>query len=258
MGPAAATAAERGGGGGARFVRLAGLTGGIALERIRQALWGGEDAGGEETLLLPADSEAALFGHRWLLLLDGVDELAHGEATAETLAASSAIWHLLAEALSSSRNLCLLITSRRPRYDAPLPCKVVAYEVPELAHHDAAKLFTSRVHRPLFQRDFDSSADAGTAAGTADPLAREVAQQRLVDHPLLAKVGGSPGDVLAAAAEVTPQLPSLLAHSWLRAAESGGPESLSVPYGCPLPDCLAATAALGAGRAPSPEAEGGA
>lgn len=39
----------------------------------------------------------------------------------------------------------------------------------------------------------------------------------MAQHPLSEKMGDSPGEVIAAAAEITPELPSLFAHPLLQA-----------------------------------------
>lgn len=46
-------------------------------------------------------------------------------------------------------------------------------------------------------------------------------QQGLAQHPLAAKMGDSPAEVIAAAASITPQLPSLFAHPLLQEGGKG-------------------------------------
>eukprot|EP00931_Biecheleriopsis_adriatica_P048667 TRINITY_DN28132_c0_g1_i1.p1 TRINITY_DN28132_c0_g1~~TRINITY_DN28132_c0_g1_i1.p1 ORF type:complete len:1666 (-),score=253.03 TRINITY_DN28132_c0_g1_i1:85-5082(-) len=159
----------------------------------------------------------------WLLALDGVDNIFTTDDASET---SNKIWSLLEDALNAARNLRILLTSRRPCYDAPLSCKVVAFELPPLAVEDVCLLLLRRAHRPLFPRDFDSSASevAGVnAVSGGDPLAlsgrRKEFLQRLSRHPLLDRVGGIPADVLSAAAKISPQLPSLFMHPLLASSE---------------------------------------
>merc|ERR1712232_1358640 len=112
----------------------------------------------------------------------------------------------------STQNLRLLITSRKPFYGAPFPCKILAHEVPCLSSEDAAGLFLKRLHRPLYLRDFDAAAPEGPALGAGgwDSRSRRELLQQLAGHSLLAAVGGVPAAILRAAGEVTPQLPSLL------------------------------------------------
>lgn len=193
--------------GGARLIRLAGLGAEEATARLREAL-----------------SNASLetdHSRRWLVALDGVDELLDipPESNAGGSSAIASFWHCLADALTASQHLRVLLTSQRPLYGAPLPCKVVAYELPPLAREDAALLLARRAHRPLYARDLDAAAAAANAPA-GEPLAlsgrqREFAQQ-LAAHPLLTAAGGAPSQIIAAAAKVTPQLPTLFAHPLLK------------------------------------------
>ncbi|CAJ1367254.1 unnamed protein product [Effrenium voratum] len=180
---AAAGAATRG---GARLLRLSGLGPAVALQRLRDALRG--------SVLL--------------LALDGVDEsFALEDGQAEEL------WKCLGEALAET-SLKVLLASRFPRYDAPIPGKVVAIEVQPLCREDACLLLARRAHRPLFQRDLDSS-----SRPNGEPLAltpRRQLLKRMAQHPLAAAVGGAPADIIAAASKVTPQLTSLFAHPLLQ------------------------------------------
>ncbi|CAE8684674.1 unnamed protein product, partial [Polarella glacialis] len=206
--------------GSVNLLRLGGLTTEEVLQRLGQ-LFGVGIAGIRR-------AEGAMLGRRWLLLLDGVDDSLAAAAGGESgdARAAAAVWSLLGEALSVTHHLRIVLTSRNPRYDAPLSCKVVAYEVPPLSDQDSALLLARRSHRPLFPRDFDASiaeAMPGAAASAADPLAltgrRREFLQRLARHPLIQEVGGAPADILAAATEVTPQLPTLLAHPLLKAKQ---------------------------------------
>lgn len=148
-------------------------------------------------------------GPATLLALDGVEEsLAARDSQAAEL------WSFLGEALADSP-MRLLLTSREPRYDAPLPGKAVAIEVPLLSPEDACLLLARRAHRPLFQRDLDGACRPG-----GDPLALSTRRRelllRLAQHPLAAKMGDSPADVIAAAQQITPQLSTLFAHPLLQ------------------------------------------
>lgn len=214
----------RDGKGGARILRLAGVKVTTAISLLQETL-GGRD------LTELRKIESATCSRPWLLVLDGADSLlvdASSESTEEL--ASKELWDLLGSALSTSSHLRIILTSHRPRYDAPLPCKVVAYEVPPLAREDAALLLAKRAHRPLYAQDFALTSEGGNdgqgrSIERGEPLnlmgrRREFLQQ-LAGHPLLAALGGAPADILAAAAEVTPQLPTLLSHSKLRTCKIG-------------------------------------
>merc|ERR1712032_413005 len=105
------------------------------------------------------------------------------------------LWQLLEGALSIAPHLRLLITSRRPLYS-----------------HDFVAAASSTGATGEANTD-----NYGRCTERGEPLTlmgrrREFLQQ-LAGHPLLAALGGSPADILAAAAEVTPQLPTLLSHS---------------------------------------------
>lgn len=178
---------------GVQLLRVSGLGPVEVLERLKAAV-----------------QEMPRAGPATLLALDGVEEsLAQRDSQAV-----AELWGFLGEVLADSP-LRLLLTSREPRYDAPIPGKVVAIEVPLLAREDACLLLARRAHRPLFQRDLD-----GTCRPGGDPLAlstrRRELLQRLAQHPLATKMGDSPAEVIAAAASITPQLPSLFAHPLLQ------------------------------------------
>jgi len=190
--------------GGALFIDLHGLQPHEAVHSLRSALRS------------PPASQDEARGNScraWLLALDGLDEIVSCAGCSSEEVPSGAMWRLLSEALSGREGLRLLLVSREPRYDAPLPCKVVAHEVPSLLEADAAMLFLRRVHRPLYSRDFDAA--ASTESSSEPPVLagrKQELVQRLVGHPLLDCVGCAPGDIIAAASEVTPTLTSLLQH----------------------------------------------
>lgn len=177
---------------GVQLLRVSGLGPAAVLERLKAAV-----------LEMPRAGPATL------LALDGVEEsLAARDSQAAEL------WSFLGEALADSP-MRLLLTSREPRYDAPLPGKAVAIEVPLLSPEDACLLLARRAHRPLFQRDLDGACRPG-----GDPLALSTRRRelllRLAQHPLAAKMGDSPADVIAAAQQITPQLSTLFAHALLQ------------------------------------------
>lgn len=185
---------------GVQLLRVSGLGPAAVLERLKAAV-----------LEMPRAGPATL------LALDGVEEsLAARDSQAAEL------WSFLGEALADSP-LRLLLTSRQPRYDAPLPGKVVAIEVPVLSPEDACLLLARRAHRPLFQRDLDGDL-SGTCRPGGDPLGLSTRRRelllRLVQHPLAAKMGDSPADVIAAAQQITPQLSTLFAHPLLQEGSS--------------------------------------
>jgi len=123
---------------------------------------------------------------------------------------------VLDELLCASARLCVLLTARCPLrgpWAALGLSKVVEVELPPLLPEDAARLFARRAARPFFRRDFgegDSSANAGEPLMLDQELVR-----LLVTSPVFGQLGGNPGRVLAAAAEVHTGLPSLLRHPWL-------------------------------------------
>merc|ERR1711972_721644 len=145
-----------------------------------------------QAVLLSAETRSSTYSRPVLVVLDDV------------CCTSEDWWKLLDAALGTNQHLRLLLTSRQPRYDAPLSCKIVAHEVGALIPEDAALLFLRRIHRPLFQRDFNAEettptpADSsGSGAGCDAPLSmvgrrREFLQQ-LARHPLLVAVGYEPG-----------------------------------------------------------------
>eukprot|EP00403_Amphidinium_massartii_P038519 CAMPEP_0178441888 /NCGR_PEP_ID=MMETSP0689_2-20121128/37794_1 /TAXON_ID=160604 /ORGANISM="Amphidinium massartii, Strain CS-259" /LENGTH=1658 /DNA_ID=CAMNT_0020065243 /DNA_START=11 /DNA_END=4987 /DNA_ORIENTATION=+ len=233
--------------GGATFVNLLGLKPQEAVAHLRSLLDrrtsatspssassdGGQTFGSAPATAPPGDSSP------WLLALDGIDEIVSCPGCSSEEVPSSALWRSLSEALSTHEGLRLLLISREPRYDAALPCKVVAVEVPPLQEADAAMLFLRRVHRPLYSRDLEGGGGSGGGNGAAQDasgggtaqqgvsqeapvLAGRKAElvQKLVGHPLLRVVGTSPGDVIAAASDVTPSLVSLLQHPALSACDA--------------------------------------
>jgi len=213
--------------GGAVLVRLAGLEPTAALTALEKVIRNGADANLAMSAS-PSGGVDATADRWWLMVIDGIDALLCDDASA----ALEGLWRLLEEALNASDNLRFLITSRKPFYTAPLSRKVISYEVRPLEREDAALLFARRIHRPLYPRDFDVAAapaasagctgdglfrDGGALALAMGPRRREFVQQ-VAGHPLLDTLGGVPGDVLSAAAKVTPQLTSLLAHPRLQDA----------------------------------------
>lgn len=189
---------------GVQVLRVFGLGPEAVLERLRVAL-----------------AEMPKGGPPTLLALDGVEE-----SLAQRDSKAGELWSFLGEALALSSPLRLLLASREPRYDAPLPGKVVAMEVPPLSREDACLLLARRAHRPLFPRDLDSTCRPG-----GDPLALSTRRRelllRLAQHPLASVMGESPAEVIAAAAAITPQLPSLFAHPLLQEEVSDAREASS-------------------------------
>eukprot|EP00913_Durusdinium_trenchii_P022711 g21330.t1 len=147
---------------GVQVLRVFGLGPEAVLERLRVAL-----------------AEMPKGGPPTLLALDGVEE-----SLAQRDSKAGELWSFLGEALALSSPLRLLLASREPRYDAPLPGKVVAMEVPPLSREDACLLLARRAHRPLFPRDLDSTCRPG-----GDPLALSTRRRELL-------LSGLPGEGL--------------------------------------------------------------
>ncbi|CAE7659045.1 pats1 [Symbiodinium pilosum] len=184
-------------------VRLSGLGPLAAIAKLRESLTGSRCA---------------------FLALDGVEQSfgASEPAVAE-------LWAFLEECLVESPGLRVLLASQRPRYDAPLSRKVVAVELPPLSREDACLLLARRSHRPLYPRDLDGPS-CRNAVGDL-PLAlsgrRREFLQRLAEHPLVAKMGNTPAEVIAAAGQINPQLPSLFQHPLLQDSPNAKPGELS-------------------------------
>lgn len=124
---------------------------------------------------------------------------------------------LLNELICTSARLCVLLTARCPlrgHWMALGMSKVVEVELPPLMPEDAARLFARRAARPFYRRDFGEESARGADAGEPLMLDQELIRL-LVTSPLFGQLGGNPGRVLAAAAEVHSGLPSLLRHPWL-------------------------------------------
>mmetsp|Transcript_70044 Transcript_70044/g.226631 ORF Transcript_70044/g.226631 Transcript_70044/m.226631 type:complete len:966 (+) Transcript_70044:212-3109(+) len=124
---------------------------------------------------------------------------------------------ILDELLCSSARLCVLLTARSPLrgpWAALGLSKVVEVELPPIAPEDAARLFARRAARPFYRRDFGDEGAGGPDAGEPLLLDQELLRL-LMTAPLFGQLAGSPGRVLAAAAEVHTGLPSLLRHPWL-------------------------------------------
>lgn len=120
-----------------------------------------------------------------LLVLDGVDELMQSPSGCAELQ----------RLLELAPKLRVLVTSHEPctwsgRY------KAVHYALRPLAPVDAAELFLRHCGRPLTRAD----------VGGDGPLDRPGTVQALASHPLVAKLGGYPTAILAAAAMVRPNL----------------------------------------------------
>jgi len=124
---------------------------------------------------------------------------------------------ILDELLCTSARLCVLLTARCPLrgpWAALGLSKVVEVELPPLAPEDTARLLARRAARPLYRRDFGEESFSGADAGEPLMLDQELVEL-LTTSPLFGQLAGSPGRVLAAAAEVNSDLPSLLRHPWL-------------------------------------------
>lgn len=128
-----------------------------------------------------------------------------------------ALHRMLDELFCISARLCVLLTARYPlrgQWCALGMSKVVEVELPPISPEDAARLLARRAARPFFRRDFGGENASGGSAGDPLPLDQELIRL-LVTSPLVGQLEGSPGRILAAAAEVHPGLPSLLCHPWL-------------------------------------------
>jgi len=139
---------------------------------------------------------------------------------------------VLEELLCTSAQLRILLTARVPPrgpWAALGLSKVVEVELPPLAPDDAARLLARRAARPFYRRDFGvvtvgaggggSGASGGSGGNAGEPLPLDGELLGLLAAcPLALKLGGSPGRIVAAAAEVHAGLPSLLRHPWLMPA----------------------------------------
>lgn len=122
---------------------------------------------------------------------------------------------VLEELLCISARLCLLLTARQPlrgRWAAIGLSKVVEIDLPLLSPKDSARLFARRAARPLYRRDFGLQCESDWASPL--PFTEELLEM-IASSPLGPQMGGNPGRILAAAAEVHAGLPSLLRHPWL-------------------------------------------
>jgi len=156
----------------------------------------------------------------WLLVLDGLGLPEQGSNSGEEEMLAQALEGLL----GCTARLRLLLTSRsrpRGRWAALGASKVVGLELAPLSLRDAALLFARRVRRPLYAQDF-STAESEVLRG-GQPLPGGVLLDRLAQSALLGSLGGVPGRIAEAAAEVDHALPSLLRHSALLSPTLAGP-----------------------------------
>lgn len=182
---------------------------------------------GLDPMAAVAKLRETLVGNRCLFLaLDGVEK-----SFGSSNPAAADLWAFLEESLVESPGLRVLLASQCPRYDAPLSGKVVAVELPPLGREDACLLLARRCHRPLYPRDLDGPSVRGTTGELPLALAgrRREFLQRLAGHPLMLKMGDTPAEVIAAAAQITPQLPSLFQHPLLQDCPVTSSDELNNP-----------------------------
>merc|ERR1712238_211419 len=91
--------------------------------------------------------------------------------------------------------------------------KVIGFELKHLDVLEAALLFITNIHRPLFVHDFEESVCTDVAPVIIRH--REHALWRLAESPVLRALGGNPGRIIAAADAVDHSLGSLLSHPCL-------------------------------------------
>ncbi|CAE8738387.1 unnamed protein product [Polarella glacialis] len=150
-------------------------------------------------------------GQKILLVVD--DEVG-------AVGSSNDIHKLLGELLEHTHQLHVLICTRAPIYRSLGTTKVVNVPLKGLGEAEAAKLFLQRIHRPLSHLDFlvpgpdGGDRSGGMAHGEASPPSARTTMEstirRLSGHPLLARLGGHPGQIRAASSFVIPGGPSLL------------------------------------------------
>ncbi|CAK0887801.1 unnamed protein product [Prorocentrum cordatum] len=120
-------------------------------------------------------------------------------------------WHdaLAAELLQGNPWLHLLLVRSQPVYklEGTDRWKPQNFGLPPLSGDEGARLFLSRVHRPLTELDFDAAAPGQHLPGA--PLSRDVLIPRLADHPLIIACLGNPRRLVNLAARVTFELPSV-------------------------------------------------
>lgn len=116
---------------------------------------------------------------------------------------------LAVELLQGSPWLHLLLVRRQPLYrlEGTDRWKPQNFGLPPLSSDEGARLFLRRVHRPLTELDFDSTAPGQHLPGA--PLSRDVLIPRLADHPLIIACLGNPRRLVNLAARVTCELPSV-------------------------------------------------
>jgi len=149
----------------------------------------------------------------WLLVVDGL----HVWQTQEGTGKEDALLALaLEELVTTSTQLCLLITTRRNPHWTMSMVKLTAHEMDPLSPQDAACLFLALANRPLYPRDFDLAAPGPGPAGGAAPLPLDRKSggllERLAASRLLHLLGNLPGRIIEAAVKVDQELPSLLLH----------------------------------------------
>eukprot|EP00930_Biecheleria_cincta_P096124 TRINITY_DN87999_c0_g1_i1.p1 TRINITY_DN87999_c0_g1~~TRINITY_DN87999_c0_g1_i1.p1 ORF type:complete len:1243 (-),score=226.32 TRINITY_DN87999_c0_g1_i1:28-3756(-) len=146
----------------------------------------------------------------WLLVLDGIPL---GDADRPGLKHT-----LFTKMLKETVNLHLLLTTRSApsgRWASLGPSKVVQTQLPELSLEDSARLLARRARRPFFRCDFDEAYGCERYHHSVPLRLNEELLALLALSPLCRLLAGNPGNILSAAAEVHPGLPSLLQHPWL-------------------------------------------
>jgi hypothetical protein len=168
-------------------------------------------------------------GGPWLLVIDGLKQGVHADQHCadnaeadDTLrdacqSSSIAVHSLLADLLQVSAQLCILLAARSPPrgpWSSLGPSKVVEVQLPSLAPEDTARLLARRASRPFFYRDFKRM-DGNALSGMPLRLDQELISL-ISKSPLGQLLGGNPGRIIRAAADVHAELPSLLGHPWLK------------------------------------------
>eukprot|EP00929_Paragymnodinium_shiwhaense_P113202 TRINITY_DN81460_c0_g1_i1.p1 TRINITY_DN81460_c0_g1~~TRINITY_DN81460_c0_g1_i1.p1 ORF type:complete len:777 (+),score=115.24 TRINITY_DN81460_c0_g1_i1:120-2450(+) len=136
--------------------------------------------------------------------------------------ACSQMRSMLGEIIEHTHHVHFLILSREPIYDSLGATKIVNEQLRGLAHADAARLLLKRIHRRLEPRDGigdllglqpgaatrGGSQTSSKAAAAASLVERTVVE--LSNHPLMARLEGHPGRIVAVSSKVVPGGPSLL------------------------------------------------
>jgi len=123
---------------------------------------------------------------------------------------------LISPLLERTSNISVVLTSRTPWHRDLGGFKVMDVGLKPLDGLSSAKLFLKRVHRQLNNRDFDDDIDrpeneACMQATRATPVPDgwQANVEALMEHPLLAQLGGHPDRIRKAAEQVTDELPTI-------------------------------------------------